>query len=73
MGLNYSCSKDKSNWNKLTGFADANFSLPRSQGCRHVMMNRAAIRFTSKRHTTTGESTIASEITETYLLACDVE
>jgi hypothetical protein len=27
MGLRYSCSKDKRNWNKLTGFADANFSL----------------------------------------------
>jgi hypothetical protein len=73
MGLKYSCSKDKRNWNKLTGFADSNFSLPRSQGCRHVMMNRAAISYTSKRHTTTDESTTAAEITEAYLLACDVE
>jgi hypothetical protein len=37
MGLKYSCSKDKRNWNKLVGFADANFSLPRSQGCRQYM------------------------------------
>jgi hypothetical protein len=73
MGLRYSCSKDKRNWNKLVGFADASFTLPRSQGCRHVMMNRAAISLTSKRHTTTDESTTASEITEAYLLACDVE
>jgi hypothetical protein len=73
MGLRYSCSKVKRNWNKLVGFADASFTLPRSQGCRHVMMNKAAISFTSKRHTTTDESTTASEITEAYLLACDVE
>jgi hypothetical protein len=73
MGLKYSCSKDKKNWNKLVGFADANFCLPRSQGCRHVMMNMAAISYTSKKHTTTDESTTASEITEAYLLACDVE
>jgi hypothetical protein len=73
MGIKYSCSKNKENWNKLVGFDDANFELPRSQGCRHVMMNNAAISFTSKRHTTTDESTTASEITEAYLLACDVE
>jgi hypothetical protein len=73
MGLKYSCSKDKQNWNKFVGFADAAFSLPRSQGCRHVMMNKAAISLTSKRHTSTDESTTASEITEAYLLACDVE
>jgi hypothetical protein len=36
------------------------------------MMNCAAISFTSKHHTTTDESTTASEITEAYLLACDV-
>jgi hypothetical protein len=42
MGLKYSCGKDKMNWNKITGFADSNFSMPRSQGCRHVMMNGAA-------------------------------
>jgi hypothetical protein len=73
MGIKYSCSKHKENWNKLVGFGDANFELPRSQGCRHVMMNMAAISFTSKRHTTTDESTTAAEITEAYLLACDVE
>ncbi len=69
MGLKYSCSKRKENWNKLVGFADVNFALTRSQ----VMMNLAAISFTSKKHTTTDEFTTASEITEAYLLACDVE
>jgi hypothetical protein len=37
------------------------------------MMNGAAISFTSKRHTTTDESTTAAELTEAYLCACDVE
>ena len=55
------------------GFADSSFTLPRSQGCRQVMMNGAAISFTSKRHTTTDESTTSAELTEAYLLACDVE
>jgi hypothetical protein len=31
MELKYSCSKHKENWNKLEGFGDANFELPRSQ------------------------------------------
>ena len=37
------------------------------------MMNGAAISFTSKRHTTTDESTTAAELTEAYLCACDIE
>ena len=73
MGLKYSCSKDRKKWNKLVVFADSSFTLPRSQGCRQVMMNGAAISFTSKRHTTTDESTTSAELTEAYLLACDVE
>ena len=73
MGLKYSCSKDRKRWNKLVGFADSSFTLPRSQGCRQVMMNGAAVSFTSKRHTTTDESTTSAELTEAYLLACDVE
>jgi hypothetical protein len=73
MGLKYSCSKDRKKWNRLVGFADSSFTLPRSQGCRDVMMNGAAISFTSKRHTTTDESTTSAELTEAYLLACDVE
>jgi hypothetical protein len=38
-----------------------------------VMMNGGAISFTSKRHTTTDDSTTATELTEAYLCACDVE
>jgi len=37
------------------------------------MMNGAAISFTSKRHTTTDDSTTAAELTEQYLCSCDVE
>ena len=36
-------------------------------------MNGAAISFTSKRHTTTDDSTAAAELTEMYHCACDVE
>ena len=36
-------------------------------------MNGAAISFTSKRHTTTDDSTTAAELTEAYLASCDVE
>ena len=48
MGIRYTCGKDKDKRNKLIGFADSSFTLPRSQGCRAVMMNGAAISFTSK-------------------------
>jgi hypothetical protein len=73
MGLRFKRSKDRKRWNKLMGFANSSFTLPRSQGCRQVMMNGTAISFTSKRHTTTDEFTTSAELTEAYLLACDVE
>jgi hypothetical protein len=38
-----------------------------------VMMNGGAISFTSKKHTTTDDSTTAAELTQAYLCACDVE
>ncbi len=37
------------------------------------MMNGAAISYTSKRHTTTDDSTTAAELTEAYLASCDIE
>jgi hypothetical protein len=73
MGLLYDGNLGKDKANVLEGFADSSLSLPRSQGCRLVMMNNAAISFTSKRHTTTDDSTAAAELTEQYLCACDVE
>jgi hypothetical protein len=59
--------------NVLVAYADSSLSIPRSQGCRLVMMNGAVISFTSKRHTTTDDSTAAAELTEQFLCACDVE
>jgi hypothetical protein len=73
MGLKYDGNLGDDKTNVLEGFADSSLSLPRSQGCRCVMLNNAAISFTSKRHTTTDDSTAAAELTEQYLCACDVE
>jgi hypothetical protein len=73
MGLRYDGNMAEDKTNVLEGFADSSLSLPRSQGCRLVMLNNAAISFTSKRHTTTDDSTAAAELTEQYLCACDVE
>jgi hypothetical protein len=36
-------------------------------------MNTAAVTMTSKRHTTTDDSTAALELTEAYLLSCEIE
>ena len=59
--------------NEMEGFADASLSVPRSQGGRSIRMNCAAITMTSKRHSTTDDSTTAAELTEAYLLACEIE
>jgi hypothetical protein len=73
MGLKYSGHESDSEKNILKAYADSSFTLPRSQGCRLITMNGAAICFSSKRHTTTDDSTTAAELTELYLAACDVE
>ncbi len=72
MGLKYDGNQTEDTYYVLEGYADSSLSLPRSQGCRCVILNNAAISFTSKRHTTTDDSTAAAELTE-YLCACDVE
>jgi hypothetical protein len=59
--------------NTMEGFADSNLGVHRSQGSRSIVMNRAAITSTSKRHTTTDDSTMAAELTEAHLLACEIE
>jgi hypothetical protein len=63
----------KEELNVLVAYADSSLSIPRSQGCRMVIMNGAVISFTSKRHSTTDDSTAAAELTEQHLCACDVE
>jgi hypothetical protein len=63
MGLRYNGNLTKEESNVLIGYADSGFSVPRSQGFRLVIMNNAAISLTSKRHTTTDDSTTAAELT----------
>ena len=72
MGLRYTANLSEKELNALVGYADSGFSVPRSQGCRLVMMNGAAISLTSKRHTTTDDSTTSAELTECYLCSCDI-
>jgi hypothetical protein len=72
-GIIYLGGLNKDDLNKLVAYADSSLSLPRSQGCRLVLMNAGVISFTSKRHTTTDDSTAAAELTEQHLCACDVE
>jgi hypothetical protein len=72
-GVKYNGNLNLQIRNILTAYADSSFSTPRSQGCRIVLMNGAAISFTSKRHTTTDDSTTCAELTEAYLASCDIE
>jgi hypothetical protein len=73
-GLKYNGKRDgKVEVNTLEGFADASLSVPRSQGGRSIVMNGAAITMTSKRHSTTDDSTTSAELTEAYLLSCEIE
>ncbi len=59
--------------NVLEGFADSALTVPKSQGSRSITMNRAAITMTTKRHSTTDDSSTAAELTEAYLLSCKIE
>jgi hypothetical protein len=72
-GIIYLGCLDPKELNILVAYADSSLSLPRSQGCRLIMMNGGIISFTSKRHTTTDDSTAAAELTEQHLCSCDVE
>jgi hypothetical protein len=72
-GVKYNGNLNLQISNILIAYSDSSFSTPRSQGCRIVLMNGAAISFTSKRHTTTDDSTTCAELTEAYLASCDVE
>jgi hypothetical protein len=69
----YSGSLEEKDLNVLIAYADSSLSIPRSQGCRLILMNGAVMIFTSKRHSTTDDSTAAAELTEQHLCACDVE
>jgi len=62
-------TSDDKELNVILGFADSSLTVPRSQGCRLVVMNGAAISFSSKKHTTTDDSTTAAALTESHLCA----
>jgi len=72
LGLKYNGNLSEKEANVMTGFADSSLTSPRSQGCRSIIMNEAAISLSSKKHTTTDDSTAAAELTELHLCACDV-
>jgi hypothetical protein len=72
-GIIYLGCLEEKDLNILLAYADSSLSVPRSQGCRMVIMNGAVISFSSKRHSTTDDSTAAAELTEQHLCACDVE
>ena len=72
-GIIYLGFLEEGDLNRLVAYADSSLSIPRSQGCRMIIMNGAVISFTSKRHSTTDDSTAAAELTEQHLCACDVE
>jgi hypothetical protein len=72
-GLKYTTPKDPTLVNTLVAYADSGFGIPRSQGARLIIMNGAAISFSSKRHTTTDDSTTAAELTELFMCSSDVE
>ncbi len=59
-GIIYLGCLDEKDLNVLVAYADSSLSLPRSQGYRLVMMNGSIISFTSKRHSTTDDSTAAA-------------
>ena len=61
MGLIYSDGLDPHGKNTVYAYGDANHRLPRPQGCRIVMLNGAAIIFTSKKQTLTAPSTCWAE------------
>jgi hypothetical protein len=72
MGLMYSANLDPHGNNVLWASADSAHSVPRSQGCRIVLMNGAAVSFRSKKHTITAASTCQDEIIEMYEASTDI-
>jgi hypothetical protein len=72
IGLIYSKGLDPHGENEPYGYSDSNHRLPRSQGCRVVMLNGAAIIFKSKKQTLTAPSTCWAEATELFNASTDV-
>jgi hypothetical protein len=60
-GIIYSGYLGIEDLNVLVAYADSSLSVPRSQGCRLVMMNGAAVSFVSKMQTLTAPSSTWAE------------
>ena len=73
LGLMYSKGLDPRGDNTLYAYADASLKVPRSYGCRIVMMNGAALSLRAKKHISTDPSTCESEMTELFYGCTDVK
>jgi hypothetical protein len=73
IGLMHSKDLDPRGGNTLCAHADASLGVPRSCGCRIVMMNGAAVSPRAKKHTSTGPSTCESESGMTELFYCSTD
>ena len=73
IGLMYSKGLDPRGENTLYAYADASLKVPRSYGCRIVMMNGAALSLRAKKHISTDSSSCASEMTELFYGCIDVK
>ena len=72
--LMYSKGLDPRGENTLYAYADASLGVPRSYGCRIVMMmNGAAVSLRAKKHISTDPSTCKSEMTELFYCSTDVK
>ena len=71
-GLVYTRGGDPHGQNVPYSYADSAFTAPKSQGCRLVMMNGAAISLSSQRHSTVDTSTTGAELTEAFLASNDI-
>jgi hypothetical protein len=69
------CSKglDPRGENTLHAHADASLGVPRSYGCRILIMNGAALSMRAKKHVATDPSTCESEMTELFYCSTDVK
>jgi hypothetical protein len=72
IGLMFSDGLDPHGRNVLYAYGDASLRLPRPQGCRILMLNGAAVSFTSKMQTLTAPSTTWAETKTLFDCSTDV-
>ena len=72
LGVIYSDGLDPHGRNVCYAYGDAGLQLPRSYGCRVVMLNGAAVSFKAKRQTVTAPSTVWAEMTTFFDTTMDV-